>query len=128
MDTRLAFLRGQRPSGLRRNELSSLSWALVSVVRGHGSVGVARRGGVTVVVVRDRRGRQYLVLKSDWLKIWPLIENDSFNTAKFPVSVPISASSDETGETSDDRTDGPLQQRIYDLLFPLFTEQYPNTE
>lgn len=129
MDNRLLEIYGQRPSPLRQDDLGLLARMMIAVIRGRGTVGYARRSGVGVVVLHDNEDRKFTVLRDDWRKIMPFIQDGTFSPAVTPAAPRVGYASPEVayGESVLDRADRFLYDRIVNTLSPLFPEAFPTS-
>lgn len=104
-------------------------------------MGFASRGGTDVLVFRIQdevhRGgeavRTFLVLKSDWLRIYPFVQELFFEPQLYPTEArvgylnPALARSEPLADRADAQTPASLYQRILDTLTPLFPEAFPTS-
>lgn len=112
-----------RARRLTQSDLPLVARSLTAVIR--------RRGGATSCLNRHSRavelilgsGEKVVILKEDWEKIWPFIEDGTFNPQVIPTSprgiVPRFPNS--IPEQLDWRASG-LYQLILNTLTPLFPE------
>ena len=99
-------------------DVPEVARAVTDLVRGHAVVGVIQVDGARYVQIRGDAAA-CLVLKADWEKILPLLENETFNVQRFPVQAG-GRSLDTVGRLSSDARD-PLYLRVYGALGQLFS-------
>lgn len=128
MDTRLYSILDRRPKRLRRQDLPPVAKAIVSFIRkqSHASVGVSQN--LAYVWLRGN-DPGVVVLKEDWEKILPYIEDGTFSPTQLPVPriCPL-----DPRVTYDDATldwqDAYLYKRVLVVLQGLFPEEYPTSD
>lgn len=126
MDTRLFYVDGRRLARLRKEDLPELSRAIIAVVRERARAGVVRVKNVDYIEIVGT-GYSALVLKSDWEKILPFVQDESFNPAIYPAEPPGRYLDQDVAynEPVLDRADRMLYARIVGILGTLFTEGFP---
>lgn len=126
MDSRLFRVDGRRILRLRREDLPELARAIIAVVRRRARAGVFRVSDVGVVELQGL-GVSVLVHGTDWQRILPYVQDESFNTQLNPAGPSVGYLDPDIayGEPILDRADLQLYNRIYGILRGLFTETYP---
>ncbi len=127
MDNRL-FQITSRPSRLRRQDLPLVARALVSLYRRQAKVetGFVRNIGYVLITASDFKVQ---ILASDWAKILPRIQDESFNqvvTKSQVDSVYIDPLASHASSIID-HTDREYYLRVLYTLQALFSEAYPTS-
>lgn len=129
VDIRLQNLfSGGRPHHLVKSDLPAVAKAIVAVVRdlGRAQVGVYRNVSYVRLTGRDF---DLTVLGSDWEKIFPYIQDGSFNPALVPAS-PKTGYMDPNehyDEATLDVRDKLFYERVLYILQDLFPDDYPTS-
>ncbi len=128
VDNRLFYVDGRRIVRLRKEDLPELARAIVAVVRGRARAGIACVKNVAYVELKGS-ATDALIIRSDWEKILPYIQDEFFNTQVAPAA--------QSGRYADhkvafsepilDRADKPLYDRIVGILSGLFTDTFPTS-
>jgi len=126
MDERLTLLDGHRVGSLRKEDLPELSLVILDVLRGRGAANTLLSCGSEYIVLKSRTAKVY-VLREDWLKVLPEIQQGAFDTLLNPVT-PSRGYLDPVTEREGslmDHADKPLYERILTTLQGFFTETFP---
>jgi len=129
VDNRLFELYGKRPVKLRKDDLGVVAQMLIAVLRHRGKADITRRSGIEAVILSDNRQRVITILKDDWEKIAPFLEDGTFDPLLTPAASDFGYLQkdvvfDEPVETQADKH---LYQLILNTLTPLFSESFPTT-
>lgn len=126
VDTRLFLVADRRVVRLRQEDLPELARAIVAVIRKRATAGVARVKNVDFIEIHGQ-GAHALVLRSDWEKLLPSIQNETFNTQASPVEPPGRYLDQKIAYSEPilDRADHLLYQRIVGVLRGFVTETFP---
>lgn len=118
MDTRLFNIRGRRPGLLRQQDLDQLARMIVAVLRKRGTAGVGVFNGAEVAILSDTEGGVAVILKEDWARILPYIQDGTFSPLLFPVA---------TNESAVDPIGEGIRKRVLSVLQGLFPLAYPTS-
>jgi hypothetical protein len=129
VDSRLALLRGRRVAPLTKDDLPQVAKAIVAYYRGQcKTVGRGIFAGMEIVEFLGD-GLDVVVLASDWDKIMPRVQDNSFNPLMYP-------SAPQDGRLHPEREldlsiidvgDRPQYMKVLSVLETLFPEPYPTS-
>jgi hypothetical protein len=128
VDTRLYSILQRRPKRLRQQDLPPVAKAIVAVIRKKSRASVGVHQNLSYVWLRgDDPG--VVVLKEDWEKILPYIEDGTFDPTQTPVPrvVPLDPNV-MYDEATIDLQDSYLYSRVLVVLRQLFPEKYPTSD
>lgn len=125
MENRLDLTFGKQPSPLRTVDLPNLAFLLTMQARKALPVSVAWRdiGGARQLVLSCRLGG-IAILQSDWAKIAPFVQADSFSPQFFPKVFNYRVDEWAGAEINAD----PLYKHILGVLTSLFDQTYPTSD
>jgi len=126
VDNRLFYVDGRRIVRLRKEDLPELARALIAVIRKRARAGVARVKNVDYIEMVGPDTHVF-VLRSDWERIYPFVQDESLNTLVAPAEPPGRYSDPQVAYSEPilDRADRKLYDRILGILLGLFTEEFP---
>lgn len=125
MDNRL-FKIPKRPGRLRQQDLPLVARALVAAMRKQAQVKTGRVENIGYVRI-ETSDFQVQVLASDWAKILPYLQDESFNQVVVKSQIDPVVSDPLTAHASPiiDRTDKQYYLKVLHVLQRLFPEKYP---
>lgn len=126
VDNRLFYVDDRRVVRLRKEDLPKLARAMVAVIRGRARAGVARVKNVDFIELKGPAA-DVLVIRSDWEKILPFVQDETFNTQVSPVEPPGRYLDPQVAYSEPilDRADRLLYNRIVGVLTGFVTETFP---
>lgn len=143
MDIRLQRRKGRRFHKLRSDDLEELARAIVLVSRKRGTIGVNRYRNIDYIELVTTEGFVQ-VLREDWVKILPYLQDGSFSQGTFPADVQtglvsystgsfglvqrLNAGTTAGGEIQTGRGDRNLYLRILSILRGIFTDEFPTQD
>jgi len=127
VDSRL-FKIETRPGNLRRQDLPILARALVAVLLRQGRAKTGTSRNLQYVRLETPEGNVQ-VLASDWAKIMPYLQDDSFNQTVFKSQMDTVWLDPLTAHAPSiiDRTDRQYYLRVLNTLQGLFPVEYPTS-
>jgi hypothetical protein len=128
VDSRLFYIEGTRPSRIRKQDVPTLVVALIGVIRARAQMVAGRIRGIDCVRITSP-GLRLAILKEDWLKIQPLVEDGTLNPVLSPKGQPAAYLHPETSydESCVDLADRALYIHLMGILEPLFPDKWPTS-
>lgn len=129
MESRLAHVAGKRVGALYREDLSAVAFAITTFVR---KLTPVRVSWVSIsgapVVVFESDWFVVPILREDWVKIEPYVQDDTFLPSLFPPFAGYSLLRPDAEVTPEAFSRDPLYRKVLDTLTVLFPNSYPTSD